>query len=324
MSDISRAEEWYLAFDIGGTKIASGLVTFPSEGDAVCESVRSVPTRAMDGGDSVMERLAACARVMLDMARAQGRKILGIGVGSAGVVDSDNGIIVSATSLMPGWAGQEIGHVLGEACRMPVHVVGDVGAHGLGEALYGAGKPYASILSVGVGTGIGGAYVDHGVLMSGAHGVAGHVGHMPHPLGRGVLCSCGTTSGHIEPVASGTGLAALYNLRRLANIAPVADGREVVCRAAEGERLAIDVLRDSARALGECLAGLGNLFDPEAIVLSGSVVGAGRLWWGALQEGFQDGALLLVRQTPLIQGALGDAAPLIGAAAACRASMSRE
>lgn len=92
MSDISRAEEWYLAFDIGGTKIASGLVAFPSEGDAVCESVRSVPTRAMDGGDSVVERLVACAYVMLDMARAQGRKTLGIGVGSAGVVDSDNEI----------------------------------------------------------------------------------------------------------------------------------------------------------------------------------------------------------------------------------------
>lgn len=175
------------------------------------------------------------------------------------------------------------------------------------------------MLSIGVGTGIGGAIVVDGALFTGAHGVAGHAGHVPSALGRGFLCSCGTLEGHIEPVASGTGLKDLYN-RRCEEAGdenlPAADGAEVAARAAAGEELARRTLTDSARALGECVGGMGNLIDPDVIVVSGSVVKAGPIWWDALRAGFADSALALVKPTPLVEGELGGAAPLIGAAAA--------
>ena len=300
----------YLAFDIGGTKVASGFVTLPANANAGADGRPEVtdrceiPTEAARGGEDLKNRIVAFAVRQLERAEAEGVAIAGVGIAAAGVPDSETGEIVSATDILPGWRGQRIG---------------DVGAHGLGEATYGAGRGRGVVLSIGVGTGIGGAIVVDGALFTGAHGVAGHAGHVPSALGRGFLCSCGTLEGHIEPVASGTGLKDLYN-RRCEEASdenlPAADGAEVAARAAAGEELARRTLTDSARALGECVGGMGNLIDPDVIVVSGSVVKAGPIWWDALRAGFADSALALVKPTPLVEGELGGAAPLIGAAAA--------
>lgn len=327
MSGVAAGAATYLAFDIGGTKIASGFVTLPDENSAHADCGRKprveaqceIPTEASRGGDDIRERLTAFASRQLARARDEGAVIRGIGIAAAGVPDSRTGVIVSATDILPGWRGQRIYDAFAKVTDLPVHMVGDVGAHGLGEAGYGAGRGHGIVLSIGVGTGIGGAIVVDGTLFSGAHGVAGHAGHVPSGLGRGFLCSCGTREGHIEPVASGTGLKDLYNARCDAEEGePVADGSQVAARAAAGEPLAAGVIEDSARALGECIGGMGNLIDPDVIVVSGSVVKAGPLWWNALRAGFEDSALQLVRSAPLVEGELGGAAPLIGAAVAVR------
>lgn len=317
----------YLAFDIGGTKVASGFVTLPASANANtgadgrpevtarCE----IPTEAARGGEDLKNRIVAFAVRQLERAEAEGVAIAGVGIAAAGVPDSETGEIVSATDILPGWRGQRIYDAFAAVTDLPVHMIGDVGAHGLGEATYGAGRGRGVVLSIGVGTGIGGAIVVDGALFTGAHGVAGHAGHVPSALGRGFLCSCGTLEGHIEPVASGTGLKDLYNARCDAEEGePVADGSQVAARAAAGEPLAVGVIEDSARALGECIGGMGNLIDPDVIVVSGSVVKAGPLWWNALRAGFEDSALQLVRSAPLVEGELGGAAPLIGAAVAVR------
>ena len=315
----------YLAFDIGGTKVASGFVTLPANANAGADGRPEVtarceiPTEAARGGEDLKNRIVAFAVRQLERAEAEGVAIAGVGIAAAGVPDSETGEIVSATDILPGWRGQRIYDAFAAVTGLPVHMIGDVGAHGLGEATYGAGRGRGVVLSIGVGTGIGGAIVVDGALFTGAHGVAGHAGHVPSALGRGFLCSCGTLEGHIEPVASGTGLKDLYNARCDAEEGePVADGSQVAARAAAGEPLAVGVIEDSARSLGECIGGMGNLIDPDVIVVSGSVVKAGPLWWDALRAGFEDSALQLVRSAPLVEGELGGAAPLIGAAVAVR------
>lgn len=316
----------YLTFDIGGTKIASGVVTLPAAGgmppqvDDRCE----IPTEARSGGDEIRRRLVEFAEQRLRECADEGRRIDGIGIAAAGVVDSEHGVIAAATDILPGWKGQRITEAFAAVTDLPVAMVGDVGAHGLGEAIYGAGRGYATVLSLGIGTGIGGAYIVDGRLVTGAHGVAGHAGHVAAGLGEGFLCSCGTTSGHIEPVASGSGLATLYNHNRPDKVPEAADGREVCDRALRGEDYARRTLENSARALGECVAGMANLLDPHVIVLSGSVVQAGAVWWDALRAGFMDAALELVRATPLVEGELGGAAPLIGAAHAASEALRGE
>ncbi|MFD0704505.1 ROK family protein [Alloscardovia venturai] len=350
----------YIAVDIGGTKIASAIVAMTesaymedsgtdsedfvglpssqilrkaaSKADALTEAEHTAavscrvrkPTDALSGGPHVLRTVVKLIERQYERARNAGITIRGIGIGSAGVVDSERGIIISATDIMPGWAGQCVARALQESPvvgSVPVYMVGDVGAHGLGEALYGAGKGYESVLSLGIGTGIGGAYIERGTLKSGAHGAAGHAGHVSHGLGAGVLCSCGAY-GHIEPVASGTGLATLYNLRKDKHTATALNGADVVERMMNGESFARTIVYESAKALGECIAGMANLIDPSIIVMSGSVVKAGQVWWDALREGFFSSALGPIQETKLVSGELGDDAPLIGAAYAVHAYIS--
>lgn len=307
----------FLTFDIGGTKIASGFVRLPENGGAPRVLLRAEePTHAQQGGDAVRERIIAFARRQLARARGRGIEPRGVGIAAAGVPDSETGEIIAATDLLPGWKGQRMYHAFRRIVDVPVHMVGDVVAHGLGEAWYGAGRGAHVLLSIGVGTGIGGAVIVDGVPFLGAHGMAGHAGHVASGLGAGVLCSCGSTEGHIEPVASGTGLATLYNMR--AGCDCVGNGGDVAELAEGGDALAVAVIRDSAHALGVCIGGMANLVDPDGVLISGSVVHAGPVWWDAVREGFVHSALPLLRDVWVREGTLGGDAPLVGAAVAVR------
>ncbi|WP_421777960.1 ROK family protein [Gardnerella sp. KA00747] len=342
MNETKDSRSTYLAFDIGGTKIAYGLVTLPelscSKNIANTENIAdtadtancaipfvqdygSIPTEASKGGEDIKNRLVAKAKQILEEAQKNGITISGIGIAAAGVPNSKTGEIVAATNILPGWRGQRIYDAFKNVTDLPVYMIGDVGGHGLGEAIYGAGRGKSIVLSVGIGTGIGGAIIINGKLFTGAHSVAGHAGHVVSDLGVGFDCSCGAHAGHIEPVASGTGLATLYNRDLPEGVHPAQNGYEVCVYANEGQPHAKETLARSAKALGECVAGMANLIDPDVIVLSGSVVEAGNIWWDAMHAGFEDSALALVKNTPILKGKLGGTAPLIGAAFAAYSSL---
>ncbi len=342
MNETKDSRSTYLAFDIGGTKIAYGLVTLPelscSKNIANTENIAdtadtancaipfvqdygSIPTEASKGGEDIKNRLVAKAKQILEEAQKNGITISGIGIAAAGVPNSKTGEIVAATNILPGWRGQRIYDAFKNVTDLPVYMIGDVGGHGLGEAIYGAGRGKSIVLSVGIGTGIGGAIIINGKLFTGAHSVAGHAGHVVSDLGVGFDCSCGAHAGHIEPVASGTGLATLYNRDLPEGVHPAQNGYEVCVYANEGQPHAKETLARSAKALGECVAGMANLIDPDVIVLSGSVVEAGNIWWDAMRAGFEDSALALVKNTPILKGKLGGTAPLIGAAFAAYSSL---
>lgn len=298
-----------LALDIGGTKIAAGLVQVE---DVPRVTLRTeMATDAARGGAAVLDSVKNLARQIIDDAP---QPPVAIGIGAAGVVDPKTGSIVSATDLIPGWAGTRLRAELMKVTGLPVAVVGDVAAHALGEHLHGAGAGARSCLAVGIGTGIGGAYVQDGEVATGAHGVAGHVGHVASDEARGLLCSCGRT-GHIEPFASGTGIAARYNAIADASLS----GREVEDLAQSGDADALEVTTTAGFALGRALGSLANTLDPEVIILSGSVTRSGRAWWDAVRRGYADQAMDPVATTPILRGTLGGDAPLVGATSAALA-----
>ena len=283
-----------LSIDIGGTKIRAGLV----EGTDVVSST-ALATEASQGSAYVLSRVLGIA--------SQFEGYEGIGVACAGVIR--DGAVISATDLIPGWAGTDIRTELSRACGVQVSVMGDVHAHGVGEAELGAGRGYDSCLTVAVGTGIGGAFVEKGVAQIGAHCLGGHIGHMTSPAATGLACSCGR-EGHIEPLASGSGVMARY----AAACGETIDGRELTQRAESGDDVAAEILYGSAYALGELLGSTANLIDPGVIVLSGSMTRSGQRWWESLKDGFASSAMTLARETPIVLGTLGDNAPLLGAA----------
>lgn len=194
---------------------------------------------------------------------------------------------MAATDSITGWSGTALATGLGARTGLEVRVVNDVHAHGLGEARYGAGRNYSQVLLLAVGTGIGGAHLVDGRLLTGAHHVAGHLGHIDAPAAAGMDCSCGRT-GHLEAVASGPAIHRQY--------------------------LAAGILRTAALATGQAAGSLANVLDPQLLILGGGMAEAGELWWQAVREGYAQSAIDAVAGTPLVPAELGGQSAHYGAA----------
>lgn len=296
-----------LALDIGGTKIAGGIVDSGS-----AHRVASVPTPARDGGPAVLDAAAALAkRVSAAHAEAEGVAPTRVAVSSAGVVDPVCGFVTSATDLIRDWAGTDLRGGLAERLGLPVSVLNDVQAHALGEAVHGRGRGARSMVLVAVGTGIGGGIVVDGEVLLGAANVAGHLGHVDVEGAAGLPCSCGNT-GHLEAIASGSGIEEQFERATGTRLS----GGEIARLADTDDPLADDaarVLEAAGHALGRAVGGLLNTLDPELVVLAGSVTRAGERWWGAVADGVRASAMRIVADTPVVLGALDNAA-LVGAA----------
>ena len=307
-----------IAIDIGGTKIASGIVTFDETGSCSVSHVDKVPTCAMEGGPVVLERVIAQVRARI--ADAAGERLEGVAISSAGAIDPVSGDVASANGKMPEWGGTHLGSAVTAATGLPCRVLNDVHAHALGEARRGAGVGYASSIVVGIGTGVGGAFVDGEHIMLGSHMEAGHIGHVHCAEAAGMPCDCGAT-GHLECIASGTAITESYirfggdaTFERDGKVLPM-DGAEINRRAIElGDENAIEAQRLAGHALGSVVAGVCSMLDPDCVILSGSVVNCGHYWHDAVAEGFAETAMEPLRGTPILLASLGDNAPLIGAA----------
>ncbi len=295
-----------LTIDIGGTKIGWAL----TDADTIAfATTHSIKTNARAGGADVALRIVDLVR---DVAASRS-SLLGLGVASAGVVNPHTGQIVSATDTMPGWAGTNLAAMIADEIGRPVHIINDVHAHGLGEATFGAGRGAPSVLSIAVGTGIGGALIREGQIDFGDHFLAGHYGHIHHHAANDLVCSCART-GHIEAIASGHGITNWFNARRASNDPEVANGKELQDLADSGHELARSVFTESAFALGETIASLTNAIDPSVVVLSGSMTRSGEAWWKAVRDGYAARAMDPVAHTPITLGELDSEAPLYGAA----------
>ncbi len=291
----------FAGVDIGGTKTAAALVT--PDGRVLAR--QKVATPAHEGPGAILDAAAAAVTGF-------GTPVAAVGVGSAGVIDSAAGTVLAATDALPGWAGTRLRdglrRRLGDA---PVAVDNDVHAHLVGEAWRGAAVGYRQVLLVAVGTGIGGSMLLDGRIHHGAHHVAGHAGHMPVPAASGRPCGCGG-HGHAEAVAAGPALPAAYLER---GGAPVADGLATVsARADDGDQLAAAVLAEGATALGQVIAGLVSMLDPELVVVVGGVSNCGPSWWEPLRATVATETLPRLADVPLVRGTLGGEAAVIGAA----------
>ncbi|MCW3838985.1 ROK family protein [Micromonospora yasonensis] len=282
--------------DIGGTKTAAALV---GPGGTVLDR-REVPTPARSGPDAVLDTAAGLAADLLDAGAGP------VGVGTAGAVDPATGSIRYATDSLPGWAGTPVADALSVRLGRAVRITNDVNAAALGECWAGAGRDRRHVLLVAVGTGLGGAIVRDGRVETGARGAAGEVGHLPAPDAERLRCGCGRY-GHLEAIASGTGLAAAYALATGTRTT----GRAVADRAAAGDEVARQIVDRAGSVLGAALAGLVALLDPEAVLVAGGAAGAllpaaSAAYSAELPAGWAD--------VPLLPATLGADAVVVGAA----------
>ncbi|MEV4202191.1 ROK family protein [Micromonospora globbae] len=286
-----------VGLDIGGTKTVAALVG----ADGSVRDRRRAPTPARGGPRAVLDTAARLAAELLPAA-GDGP----VGVGTAGTVDPATGTIRYATDSLPGWAGTPVADALADRLGRPVRVANDVHAAALGESWAGAGRRDADLLLVAVGTGLGGALVRDGHVDTGARGAAGAVAHLPAPGAERLRCGCGRY-GHLEAVASGSGLAAAYAAETGAHV----DGRAVAQRARGGDPAAETVLARAGTALGRALAGLVALLDPAVVLLAG---GAAEALLPAAAAAYAAELPPAWADVPLRAAALGGDAVAVGAA----------
>jgi glucokinase len=272
-----------LAVDIGGTKLAAGVV---SELGELLERTEAPTPQTMDGGE-----LFATLAAAIDAIDRSSVAVVGVGCG--GPMERD-GERVSPLNI-PAWRGFPLRDALARHAQLPVYVENDAKALALGEGWVGAARTRAHYLAMVVSTGVGGGIVLDGNLLDGATGNAGHIGHIiVEP--DGAECACGAR-GCLEAEASGTAIA-----RRTGRPAADAPAEEI---------------RRAGTLVGRGVASVANLLDLDLAVVAGSVaLGYGEPFFAAAQTEIDARCRIeYARGTQITPGALGADGPLIGAAA---------
>ena len=295
------------AVDIGGTKIAVGMVD--DSGKVV--SRRESPTDAPAGYANGLARMIEMLR---RTSRDAGVEITGIGIGSTGVVHPGSGAF-GDVDLLPGWQGNNPVQDLAREFKVKVALENDGDASALGEAGWGAGKLKSRLIYVTVGTGIGGGIILDGHLYRGVDMAHPEVGHHVMDM-SGPECTCGYR-GCWESLATGPAMAAWFN-EKSAEVRKTRENLSAaqVCQLAKsGDELARQAVDREAYYLGLGIANLINLFVPEVIVLGGSMMKSAPLFLDGIRKVIRQGCRFVPHQkTELALASLGEDANLIGAA----------
>lgn len=294
------------AVDIGGTKIAVGMV---HENGRVLARAEA-PT----DGNNYSNGLEAIIRLLRETAAQAGARINGIGIGSTGPVDPIRGEFGDA-DFLPGWRGKNVVRDLEQNFSVSVAMENDADAAALAEAGWGAGRNRTRLIYVTVGTGIGGGIVVDGKLYRGVDGAHPEIGHQVIDP-SGPQCSCGFR-GCWESLAAGPAMVAWMErhapggyLHRQGITA-----KRICELAQEGDELAQQAVEHESYYLGLGLANLINLFTPDAIVLSGSVMKSTPLFMQRIRELIGSGCRFVpAEKTELMLASLGEDTNLIGAA----------
>jgi glucokinase len=293
------------AVDIGGTKIAVGLVD--ERGNLLDRE--EMPTAATEGFTESLERIA---RALAAVRLRTGVELRGIGIGCTGPVDPISGEI-GVVEFLPGWRGANPVRALAERFGVTAAMENDADAAALAEFEWGAGRGKRNLICVTVGTGIGGGIVLNGSLYRGVGGAHPEVGH--HVIDdSGPQCFCGAR-GCWEVLARGPAM-----VERVLRESPTAGqgltARGVCELARSGDPVAAREVAREGRYLGLGIANLITLYAPDTIALAGSVMESLDLFLPAIRAVVHDSCgLVPADRVEIAPAALGAAAPLVGAAA---------
>lgn len=271
------AKKFFVGVDVGGTKIAAGLVT--PGGEIIGWEKASTP-RARGAGE-VMAVIVRAIRDVISDAGLKARRLRAIGIGVPGLVDAATGKILAAPNIP--LAGHPIAAELERRFGVPAAIGNDVNLGVLGESWRGSGRGVENFVGIFPGTGVGGGVISGGRLLLGAHGAAAELGHIVLDP-KGPRCGCGAR-GCLEAYASRTAMErdirAGVRAGEKTDIAALNGGRldviksKVLARALRHrDPLVTSVLRAAAERLGDGCVSLRHCFDPELFILGGGVIEA--------------------------------------------------
>ncbi|MGB9682137.1 MAG: ROK family protein [bacterium] len=288
-----------IGIDIGGTKILAAIV---DENGNITKSIK-VPSEGKEGRERILGHLYEAIEEVIDPSME------GIGIGTAGQVDPDTGIVVTATPNLKDWSGVPLKRLVEDRFHLPTYVDNDGNVAALGEWWAGGGKGARCLLCLTIGTGIGSGIVYEGKVFRGAKGLGAELGHMSIKY-DGIRCNCGGI-GCIEAYASGPVL-----IKRLKERGRDFNSPSEIQREAEnGDKVVLDTIFEIGTLLGFAMVSFVNIFNPDVILLSGGVSNLGELLIKPIREIVDTYALPGGRDVKIVQATLGDKAGVVGAGA---------
>jgi glucokinase len=268
-----------LGIDLGGTKILTAVV---DEQGKMLSRDHSI-TPAKEGQQAVVRSILESASRALDQAQIAASDLTAIGIGAPGLSNLETGILFTSPNL-PGWKDVPLRDIIENELGSKAFLINDANAAAVGELYLGAGRGARNLIYITVSTGVGGGIIIDGKIYTGSIGIAGELGHMVID-DEGPACNCGNR-GCWETLASGTALARearhRINEGTATSILKYADGNiekinaEAIHEAAQaGDKLAKELIGQTAYYLGVGMANLINIFNPEVIVIGGGLSNMG-------------------------------------------------
>ena len=306
---------YYIGVDIGGTNLKAGVV----DGSGKIISEASVPTGADRPQDIVLQDILGAVKTSIDGAKIDAKEIKAVGMGSPGMIDTENGIVIYNNNL--GWHDFHIGEKMSSALGIPAHLENDADAAALGEVVAGSAKGAKSALIITLGTGVGSGFVINEKIFPGCE-----FGHMVIAYG-GRECTCGR-HGCFEAYASATGLinstkeAIARNpggiMADIAKKENTVSGHTVFDAADKGDEEAKRVIDEYTDYLACGLANLINGLQPEVVSIGGGIGKQGERLLAPLRVKVEREVYKGIKLPKIVSCTLGYKAGLIGAAMSVR------
>jgi glucokinase len=309
----------YVGVDLGGTNLKLGLVS--AEGELLLR--HSAATEADRGPDHVLARIADAVRALCDAAPIGIADVSAVGLGAPGPVDWKAGVVVFAPNLS-GWRDVPARDRLHQNLDRPVVLENDANAAAYGEFRCGAGRDVRNLVLLTLGTGIGGGIVLDGCLFRGTTDTGAELGHMVIRHG-GRKCGCGNR-GCLEAYASATAVVARMGERiKAGESSALALTRDFTCRdvfeaAQKGDALAKRIVEETADYLAAGITSILHILNPERVVLTGGMMGAGDEFLNEVRRRVRQSAFERASSTcEICWSTLGGEAGILGAALAAEA-----
>ncbi|PZM85401.1 MAG: ROK family protein [Candidatus Melainabacteria bacterium] len=321
-------EKFAVGVDFGGTKISAGVVNLES-GRLVGTAKKK--TRQVQEQDDVIRRIITVVDEAISESGVEMKKIAGIGIGAAGMVNREKGILLAAVNI--GANDVPLAEPLSKHYGLPCKLGNDVEVATIGEMAFGAGRDCKNFVCIFVGTGIGSGIVQNGTLVRGATGTAGEVGHITlYPDGK--LCGCGAY-GCLEAYASRTAVAKdiLADLQRghdsvirekVDMTKGILRSKAIAQAVASGDEMVTGAVEQAARCMATGLVTVINFLNPQRIILGGGLVEAVNLYFDTAELYARRRCLKIPgRKIEIVRAELGDYAGIVGAAMLSRNGSSK-
>ena len=289
------------AVDLGGTHLRVALV---DDTGKILQHLKQETPRA-ESPDDILDALVSAKREW----DCDNQPVVAASIMVPGAVDCDKAVVVQAPNL-PSLINFELKAELVKRLGWPVFLENDANAAAVGEMWLGAARGCHDVVSVTLGTGVGGGVILNGKLWRGSHGSAGEIGHTTVDPFSGLKCKCGNT-GCLELFASATAIVRMA--RELGMKAPTAE--EVYEAGRNADEQALSVFKRFGMYLGIGLANLINLIDPQVIVITGGAVNGWDLFADEMYRQVGERAFrAIAQQVKIARSECGDNAGLLGAA----------